>query len=143
MDGRKAYIDSSVVVRRLLQQPGAIRDWSAWEALVASELMQVEVYRTLDRLYVLGELSATELADHIAELQRLTTALQRIRIDPLVLQRASGPLPAPLGALDAIHLATALLWSESHSEELTFLTHDRQLALAARLCGLAVQTSRT
>jgi hypothetical protein len=43
----------------------------------------------------------------------------------------------PVKTLDAIHLATALLWAE-HAGEIVFLTHDRQLATAARACGLAV-----
>jgi hypothetical protein len=39
--------------------------------------------------------------------------------------------------LDAIHLATALLWDEQ-AGEIVFLTLDRQLANAARACGLTV-----
>jgi hypothetical protein len=52
------------------------------------------------------------------------------------LTRASEPLPTPLGTLDALHLATALVWRERTGQALTMATHDRDLALAARLFGI-------
>jgi len=51
--------------------------------------------------------------------------------------RPSQPLPVSLGTLDAVHLATALEWSESRNAPLVMATHDAQLALAARSLGLA------
>jgi hypothetical protein len=47
-------------------------------------------------------------------------------------------MPAPLGTLDAIHLATADLWRESNPGDLLVATHDRALALAARASGFKV-----
>jgi hypothetical protein len=77
------------------------------------------------------------------EVSRLTllirAALAPIAQVPLtfpVLNRAAGPFPTALGTLDAIHLASALIWTENRREDLTFLTHDRQLALGAMACGL-------
>jgi hypothetical protein len=58
--------------------------------------------------------------------------------NPSVLERASQPLPTSLGTLDAIHLATALLWRDRLPEELVMATHDRALATAARACGFLV-----
>jgi len=43
--------------------------------------------------------------------------------------------------LNAIHIATALLWIEDESEPLVFVTHDMQQAVAARLAGLDVKTA--
>jgi hypothetical protein len=43
-----------------------------------------------------------------------------------------------LGTLDAIHLATAMLWQESRGSSLFMATHDTALALAARASGLRV-----
>jgi hypothetical protein len=53
-----------------------------------------------------------------------------------VLSRASEPLPLPLGTLDALHLATALLWQEQTGKDLVMATHDDTLALAARSFGI-------
>jgi hypothetical protein len=55
-----------------------------------------------------------------------------------VLDRAAQPLPTELGTLDAIHLATAVLWKEMTREDLTMATHDGALAIAAEAHGLRV-----
>jgi hypothetical protein len=47
-------------------------------------------------------------------------------------------MPAPLGTLDAIHLATAEMWREAKGKELLVATHDQALALAARASGFRV-----
>jgi hypothetical protein len=47
-------------------------------------------------------------------------------------------VPSPSGALDAIHLSTALLWREAHRGDLALATHDGALALAARAWGFTV-----
>ena len=133
-----AYVDSSVVLRRLLRQPGEIENWSRWNSIVSSELMQVEALRSLHRLRVMQVLSESELVEKIALLTASSRFYETIPLRSLVLKRAAGPYPAPLGTLDAIHLATAQLWIEHNGQELTFVTHDRQLGLAARVCGLDV-----
>ena len=133
-----AYVDSSVVLRRLLRQPGEIENWSRWNSIVSSELMQVEALRSLHRLRVMQVLSESELVEKIALLRASSRFYETIPLRSLVLKRAAGPYPAPLGTLDAIHLATAQLWIEHNGQELTFVTHDRQLGLAARVCGLDV-----
>ena len=56
----------------------------------------------------------------------------------MVLGRASQPMPTTLGTLDAIHLATALLWQEQEGTRITMATHDQALALAARAHGMRV-----
>ena len=51
-------------------------------------------------------------------------------------------MPTELGTLDAIHLATALLWREMTGEDLTMATHDGALAIAAEAHGLPVVGAR-
>jgi hypothetical protein len=43
-----------------------------------------------------------------------------------------------LGTLDALHLATALLWREKEGKDLVMAAHDTALGLAARASGLRV-----
>ena len=43
-----------------------------------------------------------------------------------------------MGTLDAIHLATALLWKEMSRKDLVMATHAGALALGARAHGLRV-----
>lgn len=139
----KVYVDASIVLRRVLNQPGAFLNWDEWEWVVTSELLRVETLRSLDRLRLQVTLPAEQLliAEKMALLRSILVSLERVPLHAEVLERAASPLPTVLGTLDAIHLATALLWTEDHQEPLTFLTHDRELALAARACGLEVKTS--
>jgi len=67
--------------------------------------------------------------------------IHEVGIEPAVLNRAAASFPTVLSALDAIHVATALLWMEEQGEPLLFVTHDVQQAIAARTCGLEVQTT--
>lgn len=140
MDRLKVYLDSSVVLRRLLNQPGAIMSWSDWQLVVSSELMRVEAFRTLDRWHLEGKLTDGEFADCVSELKTCVAAIEQVPIGPAVLKRVAGHLPVPVGTLDAIHLVSALLWMESNSDELVFVTHDRQQAMAARACGMEVRS---
>jgi len=55
-----------------------------------------------------------------------------------VQERAEQPFSTPLGTLDGLHLATALLWRETHGDDFILATHDTVLAMAARAHGLAV-----
>jgi hypothetical protein len=61
-----------------------------------------------------------------------------IRVTSAVLTRAAHPMPTELGTLDAIHLATALLWRERTGAAIVMATHDVALATAARASGLPV-----
>lgn len=137
----KVYVDSSVVVRRILDQPGAFQNWSEWQRVVTSELLRLEAYRVLDRMRIHGKLSVSEIADILASLRAYTVSFEQVPLQSKILDRAASPFPTALGTLDAIHLATALLWVEENEEALTFLTHDAELAIATRACGLDVKTS--
>lgn len=140
MAGITVYVDSSVLVRRLLRQPTAIHDWSSWDTMIASELTRIEARRTLFRMQFRGLLSSVELSRGMLKLDEYARGIDQIELSGAILSRASGPLPGPLGTLDAIHLATALEWAERNGAvDLIFGTHDRTLADAARSCGFDVR----
>ena len=61
-----------------------------------------------------------------------------VDIEAAVLDRAAQPMPTELGTLDAIHLATALLWKEMTRVDLVMATHDEALALGAQAHRLRV-----
>jgi hypothetical protein len=105
---------------------------------MASDLLYVDVRRTLHRYHAEGLLSTDALALCIGEFHALLAAIDQVPMSRQILDRAAGPLPAPVRTLDAIHLATAIMWAETNQEEVVFFTHDRQLATAARVCGLQV-----
>jgi len=133
-----AYVDSSVVLRLVLRQPGALKEWSSVEEGVTSALTQVECLRTLDRLRVVERIPDEALASRREAIFGLLATLAVVDVAGLILDRAAQPLPTALGTLDAIHLATAQLWRERTAVELTMATHDAALATAARSLGMPI-----
>jgi len=133
-----AYLDTSVLLRVVLGQPDRLAEWPEIERGVGSALVEVECLRVLDRLRLRAELPAEELALRREAVYRLTAEMEIVEPTWPVLRRAGQPFPVPLGTLDALHLATALLWRDTRGDELVLATHARELALAARSCGLSV-----
>ncbi|MGH7670567.1 MAG: PIN domain-containing protein [Gemmatimonadaceae bacterium] len=133
-----AYVDSSVVLRMVLGQPDRLVEWRRITRGVASGLIEVEGLRTIDRLCASGQLSIEDAVVRRETAFRILDGIDLIDVTPAVLRRAAQPMPTPLGTLVAIHLATAELWREERGGPLTFATHDRALALAARASGFSV-----
>jgi uncharacterized protein len=133
-----AYIDASVLLRVALRQPDALTEWREVEQGVSSALVTTESLRTLDRLRLRANLPDVEVASHRATILQLIASLELVEIDAVVLDRAAQPMPTELGTLDAIHLATALLWKDMTREDLVMATHNGALALGAKAHGLTV-----
>jgi predicted nucleic acid-binding protein len=133
-----AYVDASVLLRIALGQADALPEWGQIDRGVSSALVMTESLRTLDRLRLHASLSDTEVATRRAAVLALIGSLELVEIDAIVLDRAAQPMPTELGTLDAIHLATALLWKEMTRAELVMATHDAALALGAQAHGLAI-----
>ena len=132
------YIDTSVLLRVVLGEPGALADLRSHGSLVSSELVAVESRRTIDRLRVQGALTAEEAAERLRVVADWLEAIDLVLLRPVVLSRAGEPLPTPLGTLDALHLATALVWRDRMTPLTAIATHDAALGLAARSVGFDV-----
>jgi predicted nucleic acid-binding protein len=133
-----AYVDASVLLRVALAQPNVLPEWSRIQQGVASALVMTESLRTLDRLRLRSSLNDTEVAERRGIILALVGSLELVDVDPIVLERAAQPMPTELGTLDAIHLATALLWKDMTKANLVMATHDGALALGAQAHGLRV-----
>jgi predicted nucleic acid-binding protein len=133
-----AYVDASVLLRVALGQRDMLPEWSRIERGVSSALIMTESLRTLDRLRLRARLADAEVASRRATILALIDALEIVAIDSAILERAAQPMPTELGTLDAIHLATALLWKDTTHANLVMATHDGALALGAQAQGLPV-----
>ncbi len=133
-----AYVDSSVLLRLALGQPNSLPEWRQIDRGVSSALISTECLRTLDRLRIRAALSDTEIARRRATIISLINSLELIEIDSIVLDRAAQPMPTELGSLDAIHLASALLWKDAMGVDPIMVTHNGALGLAAQAHGLKV-----
>jgi len=133
----KVYLDTSVVLRVLFREPNPVSIWRKWDKAYSSSLWRVEALRTVDRLRLLHEISDSEVADLVREVQFVHETLAIHPLDERIMQRASETFPTVIGTLDAIHLATAISVRESEAIDL-LLTHDTQLSTAARSLGFEV-----
>lgn len=133
-----AYVDASALLRVVLRQPEPLPEWGAITHGVSSTLVRVECMRAIERLGRRGVLDDQEIAIRRAHVLDMLASYELVHPDPIVLERAALPMPTELGTLDAVHLATALLWSELRGERLVFATHDRALGTAAQAFGMEV-----
>ena len=134
-----AYLDASVVVRKLQREAGSLKEWGQWERAFSSELLRVEVLRAVDRARLRGALTDNEVADVVMRARAILDGLELLQLSPSILNRAAQSFLTSLGTLDALHLASAVRLAESTGIGLTFLTHDAELGTAARSMNFVVE----
>ena len=117
------YLDTSAIVKLVVREretDALLAALAEWPDRVSSALAGVELHRALCRA---GAQPAVR-----ARAERVLAGLVLVRIDELVLRRASSLKDPSLRALDAIHLATALSLGDDPE---VFMTYDARLARAA------------
>ena len=134
-----AYLDTSALLRIVLRETGALDDLRMYDGLVSSELIAVESVRAIDRLRNQGALTIEETAERRGAINEWLEAVDLVLLRPPIVSRASEPMPMPIGALDAIHLATALIWRERLGPLPELVTHDAAPGTAARAFGFDVR----
>ena len=123
------YLDTSVALAHLLaedRRPPA----SLWnEVIVASRLMEYEIW---NRLHV------RNLADSHGDTARgLIGRIAMVELSPPVLSRALEAFPVPVRTLDALHLSSCeYLRSQGQSVELA--SYDSRMTTAARAMKIPV-----
>lgn len=135
------YVDSSVVLRIVLGEPGALAAWRRIRRAVSSQLLRLECLRTIDRARIRLSLDDAEVGERRASVHEVLEGIDMVPISSAVLERAADPFPTTLGSLDAVHLASALL-ARAQLPDLQLATHDVELATAARAVGFNVLGSR-
>jgi uncharacterized protein len=132
------YVDTSIVMRLVLNEENASTSDLKGSAVIASELFSVEARRVIEREKYRGTLTEDDVAVFHETLNAVEESIDFIGVTKAVLARASLPMPAPIKTLDAIHLATALMFREESHKEVMFATHDERLALVARMLDFPV-----
>ena len=123
------YVDSSVVLARLLGEPRA-PPAGFWDAeLVSSGLVEYEIW---NRIHAYG---LVESRGNPARL--LLAGLKLIELSAIVLARALDPFPVSVRTLDGLHLATAdFLLRQGESVEVA--SYDNRLLAAARALAIPI-----
>jgi predicted nucleic acid-binding protein len=114
------YLDSSVLLRVIFKESAVLKEFRDISHAVSSDLLRVECLRTIDRILFF-------------EFQK---NIELIPVTREILTRASQPFPTSLGSLDAIHLASCILYRERIAGDVLMCTHDQALHRAASALGL-------
>ena len=123
------YLDTSVALAQLLAEDRAPPS-SLWaEPLVASRLLEYEIWTRLNALR-LGR-------SHGEEARALIQRVALVELAPPVLGRALEPFPIPVRTLDALHLASiTFLLGRGQTVELA--AYDNRLLAAAQALGIPI-----
>jgi hypothetical protein len=123
------YLDTSVALAQLLAEDRAPPS-SLWaEPLVASRLLEYEIWTRLNALR-LGR-------SHGEEARALIQRVALVELAPPVLGRALEPFPVPVRTLDALHLASiTFLLGRGQTVELA--AYDNRLLAAAQALGIPI-----
>lgn len=133
-----AYLDASVLLRVIFGEANRLKEFTQIKTAVSSELIRVETLRTIERIRHEKRLSEETSVKRIELFYKFQEKMDLIPIHREVLNRACQPFPVVVGSLDALHLASAILYRERISQDLVFCTHDKALSAAARVVGFIV-----
>src|SRR6185436_16217534 len=117
------YLDSSVVLRPLLNQPKRLQSWGSWDQAYSSELLGLECRRAIDRLRLEGLFDDRHVAEAMEQLGQIERTIKRIRLSRSIIQASSRTMPTIVKTLDAIHLVSAIAVRDRRRIELLFATH--------------------
>lgn len=134
------YLESSGVLAWLLGQARGREVSSAVDAaraVLTSELTYVEIERALVRAQTQAVLDEGDGRRLRGLLRRVRASWMSMAVSEKVLARAGRPFPVePVRTLDAIHLATALEFTEGF-HDLRVLSLDRRIVENARALGIS------
>ncbi len=137
MAAAPAYFDTSVLVKRYINESGSLR---AREVLrrfrpVCSAIACVEATSMLARRWKSGEIPEPAVRAILNRLRDDRIQWEVIEVLPPVLARAENMVfDMSIGTLDALHIASALIVADERGRRLPFVTaDDRQRVAAARV----------
>lgn len=125
------YLDSSVALAQLLTEDRTPPETLWQETLVASRLLEYEVWNRLNARG-LGR-------SHGEEARFLIGRVALVELVPPVLGRALEPFPMPVRTLDALHLAS-LEFLRGRGQTIELASYDDRLLGAARAMGIPLRS---
>ena len=121
------YLDTSVALAQLLAENRRPPDGFWQEALIASRLLEYELWTAINA----RGLSAS----HGNEVRALIGRVALIELTPPVLARALEPFPSAVRTLDSLHLAS-IEFLRSQRQQIVLATYDKRMEVTARALGI-------
>lgn len=136
-----AYFDTSVLVKRYVREPGSPRAAALLRRyrFLSSAIAPLEATSAFWRRHAQGELDQRDLLAILARLRGDRDYWELVEVSRLVLERAEDLIRATgLRSLDAIHVASALIFQGAAGVSPPFITADAEQRQAAEEVGLQV-----
>lgn len=122
-----AYFDTSAVVKRYVLEPGShqVRRLLRQHDFLSSAITPLEILSALGRRKQNGELSERNFTAAIRRVGSDRIRWELIELGTMVLNRAEETIhQEPMRALDAIHIASALVFQTAAGCRIPFVTGD-------------------
>ncbi len=134
------YVETSALIRALFEGDAALEaSLGKMKRVITSSLTFLEAHRTLWWAEHEGRLDRRLLRSARQKLREVEGSWAIRPIDDGVLLRGRGVFPVePIRALDALHVATALLWHEK-VEEVVVFSCDQRVRDNAEALGMEVR----
>ncbi len=124
-----AYFDTSVYLKLYVKEKGSkeARNLAKKKSILSSAVMPTECFSALSRKKEEGYLSNEDLKRLVSHIKEDLPYIEIIRLTDEVMEKAENiALHSTARALDAIHIASALIFQESTGIKLTFITSDQK-----------------
>jgi predicted nucleic acid-binding protein len=134
-----AYFDTSVIVKRYVREAGSprARVLLLRHRVLTSALTPLEATSALRRRRDAGDLADRDFTAAVSRLRQDRAHWTLVEVSPLVLDRAEDLVAGTaVAALDAVHLASALVFGSMRQRSLPFVTADGRQRGAAGLAAL-------
>ena len=133
------YVESSALVTVLIEGDAALeRQFRVASARIASALTILETRRSLDLARRTSRITDDDFKVAVRKLRRFKDRSHILAIDDQIMTAAEQEFPAePVRSLDAVHLASAMVWSVKIGT-VTVASHDRRIRANALALGFAI-----
>jgi len=136
------YLDSSVLLQHILLGDAGIKQVLACDRVISSELLEIECRRVLHRYRMQGNLDDSSYIEALERLEKVITGVSILILSSKVKKRASEAFPIIIKTLDALHLASALMFQAARpAESLLIFSYDAGMNRCTRALGLTAPFS--
>ena len=137
-----AYFDTSVLVKRYIRETGSLQASALFRRhdLLSSSIINPELLSAFSRRRRSGELSEAHFNTLLGRVQNDRLQWELIEVGSVILQGAEQLVQGAVAVrtLDAIHIASLMMFQTVAAIEIPFITADARQRDAAKQVGLDV-----
>lgn len=134
-----AYLDSSVLLRYILLGDSGLKQVFESDMVISSELLEIECRRVLHRYRLQGNLDDDGFVEALKRLDKVLEGVSIILLSQKVKKRSTETFPVVIKTLDALHLASAIIFQAARPDEiLQIFSYDIGMNRCARAIGFQV-----